>query len=231
MRILKNIKLHTVLAYYFLTFCLLYNLIVTETFNLDIFIIILISFIIFSEIILIVLVLNSVIKDDVFPSSLLLKQLIVLLTGLFALQFFNPLIYLLIVIGLYIALRYSTKRYYCQTSRRTYYILHYRHKSLPYVIYIGYGVLTYYLLWLSNPTILSQQALLLLYNAFYPYIIVILIVLSHTLDRKTDYANSKLIATGRKTTMISNLILIVLEGCYYYLLTYLVIGEGRKYEY
>lgn len=209
-RFLTNNKLQTVIAYYFFMISLLYNLVIIDFSKLDIFNIILISIIILCEIFFIVLVMKSILKSDVFPTSLLLKQLIIILTGYFSLEFFNPLIYLLIALLLYLSLKYSTTKHYCQNNHRAYYIVRYRNKYLPYCIYIGYGILTYYLLWLSCPTILSQQALLLLYNAFYPYIIVILIVFSYTLDRKTDYVNIFYYnSSDRKGILLRNLFLII----------------------
>jgi len=188
-----KVKLYTVISIYLLLAALLYE---------DLY---------FFGIILIFLVITFIrlVKKHIISYSLIIKQLLIIIIGLFSIMFNNIYFYLFIMMSvvLYMFLIKLHKKELFKTSRVITYRLHIRNNSLLTIAYILYGLLSYVMLYISIEEILTNS-IDLLYYAFIPYIIIIIMLFSLKFDNKIDKLITNNVYQGNLSKVIKRNIII-----------------------
>src|SRR5690554_1314574 len=188
-----KVKLYTVISIYLLLAALLYE---------DLY---------FFGIILIFLVITFIrlVKKHIISYSLIIKQLLIIIIGLFSIMFNNIYFYLFIMMSvvLYMFLIKLHKKELFKTSRVITYRLHIRNNSLLTIVYILYGLLSYVMLYISIEEILTNS-IDLLYYAFIPYIIIIIMLFSLKFDNKIDKLITNNVYQGNLSKVIKRNIII-----------------------
>ena len=177
---MKYIKAYTLISYYFIisaifTEYLSFELITKNNYYL------LILFV--SGIFLFLIIVYRLIKG-IFSYSLLFKQLLILICVFFALEFqdYSRYIFILMSMMLYIIISSLHSKN--------------QHKLELTIVYLVYGFLTYLLL-LPNYS-LEIDAIYLIYYAFFPYLIIILILFSLKFTIESDKIKTKAEFTANK---------------------------------
>lgn len=200
-----KIKLHTLFSIYLLGIALLYQ------YFIDIFIednYIFLGIICFSELILFIIIIIRLFKKGIISYSLLLNQFLIIIVSLYAFEV-NFYLFISLTLILYYALFKLHKK---ELSRSTY-RLHIVNNTLLTIVYLAYGLINYGLFYLSNE--IPEDALELIYYAFYPYLIIITILFCIKFDPKIDQLKTDLIYQENirkiyKRNLLINILSIIL---------------------
>lgn len=190
-------KLYTLISICLFIGAILYQFSITNYFILSIL------FVLF-----IILIAKLFIKQTI-AFSIILRQLLIIIVTIFSINITHFLLFIILTLVLYYALDKLHKKVLIKTAKRIYYHLEIKNNTLLTLIYLGYGLLSYLIIYLEKIKLI--ESLDLLYYAFYPYMIIIFILICLKCDFIIDdYITNTYFQKFNKKVFFINILTLIL---------------------
>lgn len=159
--------------------------------------------------ILLVVIVVKLITTQTIAFSLIFRQLLLIIIAIFSLNFTYFYLFFILTMLLYYTLNCLHEKKLIKTSKKIYYHLKINNNSLLTLVYLVYGLLSYLIIYLDN--IDFPDSFALLSYAFYPYMIIIFILICLKHDSLIDnfYSNTYFQKVNKKLIFVNILTIIL----------------------